>query len=229
MAFFREVPGAVKLILVRHGETPSNRDRLALGRAEPALSELGQEQARAAGRALADSPDASRVAAVLTSPQLRARQTAEAIAAALGVEPLSVHEGLIEMDVGDADGLTGREMQERFPEFLRDWFGEGAGELKMPGGGESLADVQRRAWAVVEALREAHEPDEVVIAVTHNFVIRTLVCRALEIPLYDFRRFQQDLAAITAIDFRGARTLVSKLNETCHLEGLLTPQPPFWR
>jgi broad specificity phosphatase PhoE len=219
----------MKLILVRHGETPPNRDRISLGRADPALSDLGRRQADAVGRWIATSSDAGRIAAVYTSPQLRSRQTAQAIGEALKIESVEVLEELIEMDVGDADGLTSQELRERFPEFLRDWVGEGVAELKMPGGGESLLDVQKRAWAGVERLREAHAPEDAVIAVTHNFVIRTLVCHALGMSLADFRRFQQDLAALTTIEFRGQRVIVTKINETCHLEGVITHQSPFWR
>jgi len=66
-----------------------------------------------------------------------------------------------------------------------------------------------------------------VVAVSHNFVIRALVCKALAIDLADFRRFEQELASLTRIEFRGPRTLVTALNETCHLGGL-DREPDYW-
>jgi broad specificity phosphatase PhoE len=216
----------VQLVLVRHGETASNRDRLALGRADVPLTDLGLEQAVRLGKSLAlERERGVRFAAIYTSPLLRARQTAMALVAALGVEPAEAP-ALIEMDVGEMDGLTGAQLRERHPEFLRAWWGSEAGSVKMPGG-ESLRDVQDRAWPFVEGLREEQRPDATIVAVSHNFVIRSLVCRALAIDLADFRRFEMDLASVTRIDFRGPRTLVTALNETCHLSALPT-EPDYW-
>jgi broad specificity phosphatase PhoE len=211
----------VQVILVRHGETASNRDSLALGRADVPLTDLGVEQAARVGEWLARRAAAGlQIEAIYSSPLLRARQTAEAIARNLKLSIVEAPE-LIEMDVGEMDGLTRTDLRARYPDFMRAWFGPEAGEVKMPGG-ESLADVQARAWPAVERLREAHRPEATVVAVSHNFVMRTLVCRALAMPLSDFRRFEQDLASITSIEFRGTRTLVTVVNETCHLQGLVS-------
>jgi broad specificity phosphatase PhoE len=206
----------MQVVLIRHGETASNRDRLALGRLDLPLTDAGLQQAKLLGLRLAGDTGARRIEAVYSSPLLRARQTADAIAALLGAGVI-VEDGLIEMDVGEMEGLTGAELRERHPEFMKAWFGPGAADAVMPGG-ESLARVQERASRTLEAIRERHEPEAAVAAVTHNFVIRTLVCTALGVPLGDFRRFEIGLASLTRIDFRGPRTLITSLNETCHLE-----------
>jgi broad specificity phosphatase PhoE len=85
----------------------------------------------------------------------------------------------------------------------------------MPGG-ETLREVQDRTWAAIEGLRAARGSGEVV-AVTHNFVILMLLCRALALPIAEFRRIRQALAARTVLDLgeRGA-TLV-QLNDQSHL------------
>ncbi len=203
----------MRIILVRHGETPANRDRLTLGRADPALSELGLRQAEAVAREVAARAPAE---AVYTSPLLRARQTADAVGALLGLKPV-VLDDLVEMDVGEMEGLTSQELRQRHPEFLAAWWSAAAGEAKMPGG-ESLADVQARTWRAIEAIRDQHPPEASVVAVSHNLALHTILCRALAMPLADFRRFQQDLASFTTLEIRGARMLVTNLNETCHLE-----------
>jgi probable phosphoglycerate mutase len=85
----------------------------------------------------------------------------------------------------------------------------------MPGG-ETLAEVQARAWGAVERMRAAH-PDGTVVAVTHNFVILTLLCRALGLPLSHFRRLRQALAARTVLDVRESGSALLQLNDVSHL------------
>jgi broad specificity phosphatase PhoE len=206
----------MQVILVRHGETAANRDRIVLGRGDPPLTELGLRQAEhLADSIVAEIARGLQVDAVYASPLSRTFRTAETLASRLHL-PVIEAPGLIEMDIGETEGLPATELRQRFPEFMKVWMSREAGEAKMPGG-ESLADVQARAWPIVERLREEHRPEAAVVAVSHNFVIRTVVCKALAVDLAEFRRFEQDLASITRIEFRGPRTLVTSLNETCHL------------
>jgi len=199
------------LILVRHGETESNRERLALGREDVPLNERGRRQAAALTASLAGVP----ATAIYASPLRRAVETARPLAEALGLE-VQVDEDLIEMAVGDLEGLSPQELSDRHGDFLREWFSTQAGNLRMPGG-ESLQDVQDRAWAAIERLRERH-PEETVVVVTHNFTIHAILCRALGLPLSSFRRLRHDLAAKAVLELRDDRVIVISLNDTCHLE-----------
>lgn len=207
----------MRLILIRHGETANNASGLVQGRLDLPLNELGERQASAVAAFLAGEP----LAHVACSPLQRARRTAELVAAPHGLMPELIPD-LAEMDVGEMEGLSGPRMRERFPEFLAAWAGPSGPSLPMPGG-ESLEGVQARAWAVVEDLCDAW-PDGTVAAVTHNFVLATVVCKALGLPLADFRRFRHSVAGRTVIDFRPDRTLILSLNDTCHLDtnGLLS-------
>jgi broad specificity phosphatase PhoE len=202
-----------RLLLIRHAETVHNRDSRVQGQADIELSELGEQQARAVAAHLARTP----LDAVVASPLMRARLTADAIAEAQGLVP-SFDPDLMEMNVGEMEGLNSAEMRERYPEFLREWVTERGPMLRMPGG-ESLTEVQDRAWAVVERLRREHDGRTVAI-VSHNFVLSTLVTRALDLPLHQFRRFRLNVASVTTILFRPDRTLLARLNDTCHLTAL---------
>ncbi len=201
----------MRLFLVRHGQTESNRLNLVLGRDDVPLNERGRWQAERVGLALAREP----LAAVYSSPLQRALDTARAVAAPHDLAVQS-EQGLIEMEIGEMDGLTLAEVESRYPGLLKAWASEEGPDQPMPGG-ESLVDVQERVWAAVQDLAARHT-DETVAAVAHNFVILTLLVRVLGIRLAQFRRLRHSLAAVSVIDFLPAREQLVRLNDTCHLE-----------
>ncbi len=204
-------PSPVQIFLVRHGQTESNRLGLALGRADVPLNEHGRWQAQRLGEALVGE----RLAAVYSSPLQRTWETAQAIAAAQGLE-VTPEPRLIEMDIGQLDGLTFAKIRVRFPGLLEAWVsGPGPG-VTMPGG-ERLIDVQERALDAVRELGE-RRPHESVCAVSHNFVILCLLTAALGIDLADFRRVRQSVGAISVLDVRQQRMRMLRLNDVCHLE-----------
>jgi broad specificity phosphatase PhoE len=198
------------LYLVRHGETEANRKGLALGRADVPLNNRGLAQAEMIARALASEP----LAAVYTSPLERTMRVAQAIAGRHGLQA-QPRPGLIEMSIGEADGLTFSEMRRRFPDLLEKWVSPEGPESPMPGG-ERLIDVQRRAWETVQSLRVVHQ-DESICAVTHNFVILTILTSALEVELAAFRQLRHSVGALTVLEVGPNHTRVRRLNDTCHL------------
>ena len=199
----------MRLILVRHGQTEHNRSRLTLGRADVPLNELGRAQARALASSFTRAP-----AAIYSSPLARTFETARAIGAATGIDVVAEPD-LVEMDVGEMEHLTRTELRERYPDFLRAWLSGDAAGARMPGG-ETLAEVQERAWRAIERMRAAH-PDGEVVAVAHNFVILTVVCRALNLPLSEFRRLRHGLASRTVIDMVDGGATLIHLNDHAHL------------
>jgi broad specificity phosphatase PhoE len=210
MAQARPVRQLMRLVLVRHGETEHNRGQITLGRADVPLNERGRMQAEALGASFPVAPDA-----IYASPLVRASETAGRIAAATGV-PVTIEDALIEMDVGEMEHLTPAELRERYPDFLALWrLSPEVADARMPGG-ETLAEVQERAWSAVERMRLAHG-DGTVVAVTHNFVILTLLCRGLGLPLSNFRRLRQALAAKSVLDVRADFATLLQLNDDAHL------------
>lgn len=200
------------LILVRHGETETNRLGKIQGVSQAPLNECGLAQAEAAARVLDDD----KPFALYASPLKRAVQTAEAIARRTGIGA-TIENGLIEMDVGEFEGLTGRQLRERFPDVMRSW-DEDAFQTEMPGG-ESLATVRNRAWSTVKRLADLHS-GETVVAVTHNFTIQMVLCAVLGMPPNNFRRLRVDLGSITRLRVSPERTVQVSVNETGHLRGL---------
>jgi broad specificity phosphatase PhoE len=199
----------MRLVLVRHGETEHNRGGLTLGSFDAPLNDRGRAMAAAVAASFRRAP-----AALYASPLSRARDTAESIGAHTGVAVV-IEPALVEMNVGEMEHLAPAELRARYPEFLRQWLSADAGDARMPGG-ETLREVQDRAWAAVERMRALH-PEGEVVAVTHNFVILVLMCRALELPLAGFRRLKQDLAARSILEVREGGAVLLQMNDRAHL------------
>jgi broad specificity phosphatase PhoE len=153
-----------RLILVRHGESEGNRDRIfTTTPAELALTDTGRRQAgEAAGRIAARfAPEV-----VIASPYRRAHDTAKIIALELKL-PLEVEPLLHERDMGQLRGEP-YDAVLKHPEYdpLKPW-------MWTPPGGESFADVQRRAAPVLDRLAREHSAKDVVV-VSHGGVMMSL-------------------------------------------------------
>lgn len=204
----------MRLIFVRHGETAHNKDSLALGRSEVSLTEKGIRQAAALEFALAEE----KIAAIYSSPLQRALETAKRIASPHDIEVI-VEKRLIEMDIGELEGLTFPEIGKAHPDLYQNWGGPNGPTYRMPGSTETLTDVQARARLVVEELHARH-PDETVVAVAHNFVILATLASLLTIDLAELRRLRHSVAAISSVEMTNGRVQVITLNDTCHLRGI---------
>lgn len=205
----------LRLILARHGETDWNGERRIQGSASDVpLNAAGQRQALCAGSALRQEP----VEAIYSSPMARALQTAAAIARPRGLT-VAVEPALKEINAGDFEGKTVDALRKPLSEFVLAY---GQGEMPRLPGGESLDDLQRRAWPVVERLVAGRTPPSgtpsgTIVVVTHYFTAFTIICKALDFPLATLRRMRIAPGSLNVLGFteRGA-TLLS-LNDTCHL------------
>lgn len=211
----------MNLYLVRHGQTDWNREGRVQGRADLPLNALGVAQSAALARHLTPVP----LAAVYTSPAQRARQTAEAIAQAHGLEARP-REGLLEMEMGALDGVSLREMRDRFPDFFVLWSAD-PGTARFPGG-ETMTELQERTWATALEIIRAHGPTESVVLVSHAFALYSILCRVLGMPLANYGRLRQEPGAVSLVVVRtqpntdpaaGFWTL-TLLNYTAHLDGV---------
>lgn len=201
------------LHLIRHGETQHNKDGVGLGREDAPLTQLG----RAQSRAVAERLQATRLDAVLSSPLSRALNTAAAVAAAHGLTA-EVREALLELHVGETEAMRFAEVRQKWPEFAEQWIGPEVADAVMPGG-ESLRQLAYRLAPLIDEFR-ALPPDDVVAVVSHNFVIKVLLCELLGMDLGSFRAFDVGLASVSTVSLRGPRTAVVTLNDTCHLHSL---------
>jgi broad specificity phosphatase PhoE len=204
-----QVGTPTRLLLLRHGQTELSVQRRYSGHGDPELTPLGRAQAAGAAARLAAVPD---IAAVLTSPLRRARETAEAVAAATGA-PLVVRERLIETDFGKWEGLTFPEARARDPQLHGEWLGS---EEVAPPGGESFAAVGRRvAEELADVLREY--PGATIVLVTHVTPIKMLLRDALQAGPGVLYRLHLDLASLSIVDFYpDGGASVRLVNDTGH-------------
>lgn len=198
--------------LVRHGETAYNRDGLGLGRADVPLTPRGALQVAALAADLSGAP----IASVFSSPLGRALVTAEAIAGGHSLD-VERRDELLELDIGETEGLPFAEMRARYPDLLKAWAGPGGETAVMPGG-ESLADLAARLDPFAAELEVLDLP--AVAVVSHNFVARALLCRLLGIELAAYRSFVVGLASYCTLEVRDGRVIVVNINHNCHLDAL---------
>jgi probable phosphomutase (TIGR03848 family) len=198
------------VILLRHGRTSANASGTLAGRTPGVhLDEVGRTQAERAAERLAVVP----LAALVTSPLERCRETAKAVAARQAARPrLQTDRALTECDYGE---WQGRKLSELARLALWKTVQTNPSAATFPGG-ESLSEMQARAVAAVRrrdaAVTAAHGADAVWLAVSHGDLVKSLIADALGLHLDLFQRIQVDPAAISVIRYTEARPYVLASN-----------------
>jgi broad specificity phosphatase PhoE len=189
------------LILVRHGQTAANAHGLLLGRDDPSLTDIGRRQACALAEAL------PRPARLVSSPLLRARQTAAVLAGAgPDVQEIVIDPRWIEMDYGDLDGQPATALPEH---AWRTWWQD---PHFVPAGGESVAEVGARVRQACTELAGDAARDDVVV-VSHVSPIKAALAWALGVgDEVAWRMYLLD-AAVCRIDTSGPFPLLLAFNE----------------
>lgn len=146
------------LVLVRHGQTDWNLQGRIQGRSDVPLNDVGRAQALDAGlRLVADRYDA-----IVSSPLIRAAETARIIGEQIGIAEVELLDALVERDYGAAEGMTGSEIEAAFgPDRI------------VPGRERRSAVVARVRPALIELAER--RPDQSIIVVSHGGVIGSLV------------------------------------------------------
>lgn len=188
------------IVLTRHGLTERSIPEQHLGQhIDVGLSDAGREQAEALAARIADE----RFDRIVSSPLVRARETAAIVA---GDRPVELDARLAEMDYGAWEGLTYEQIDARDADYRSRWVAEPA-SLPCPGG-ESAADVAARARAFLDdqlAHRPAEVADAVMLVVAHSSFNRILLAVALGVPVRDYRRrFSQSQVNLTALRYADA-------------------------
>ena len=201
-----------RILLIRHGETDWNRLHRFQGRSDLPLNQKGRDQACA----LALELKGQSITAIYSSPLSRAVETAGLIRAYHPSVPFFKEEGLLEMDLGEFDGMEAGHWLVEHADFLNAWR-ETPATVRMPGG-ENLEEVQARAIRTLGRIAKLYPVESTLLLCSHNFVNRTILCHALKIPLNRFREVQQETAALNVLYIQKGQFVPKVVNDRSHLE-----------
>lgn len=198
------------VILARHGRTAANASGVLAGRTPGvSLDDVGRNQARAAAERLEGLP----LAAVVSSPLERCRQTARALAAHRDLS-VRVDRRLSECDYGD---WTGQKLSQLARKPLWKVVQAQPSAARFPNG-ESLPEVAARAVAAIRdrdaELSASHGDDAVWLAVSHGDVIKAILADALGMHFDAFQRIVVDPASLSVVRYTPQRTFVLATNST---------------
>ncbi|MBN1221065.1 MAG: histidine phosphatase family protein [Anaerolineae bacterium] len=180
-----------------------------LGHQDQPISQKGRQD----GQKLSSFFSDKQIAAIYVSAYQRTRQTIEAVAQQLRLMPM-VDERLNEIDNGRIEGLTEPEIQQAFPEVWRAYV-ERSADFRFPGG-ETGTEAQRRIVDFFEEKRLLHYPDNIIL-VSHDGLIRLLMCYLVNMPVYKRWNFQVDLCGLMEVAYQPdvAAWQLIRFNQAC--------------
>jgi probable phosphomutase (TIGR03848 family) len=211
------------VILVRHGRTTANASGTLAGRLPGVrLDDVGTGQAQRTGERLAPVP----LAAIVSSPLERCRQTAKALVAGRETSPrVTTDKGISECDYGEWQGRLLRDLAK---EPLWKTVQAQPSAAAFPGG-ESMATMQARAVAAVRrhdaAIEAEHGAGAVWVAVSHGDIIKSVLADALGMHLDLFQRINVDPASVSIVRYTGTRPYVLATNTHAGDLSWLVPPP----
>jgi probable phosphomutase (TIGR03848 family) len=207
------------VILLRHGRTTANTGGVLAGWTPGVrLDDAGRQQAQAVAERLAKVP----LAAVVSSPLERCRETADAVAAGRDLA-VQLDDRLGEARYGD---WTGRPLKELVKDPLWRVVQQHPSAAVFPGPeGEGLAQTQVRAVAAVRDWNARLGGDAVWLACSHGDVIKAILADALGLHLDQFQRIVVDPASISVVSYTETRPFVVRMNDTGGDVAALLPRP----
>jgi alpha-ribazole phosphatase len=202
----------MNIILVRHGETAWNKEVIFRGRIDIPLNNTGFAQADRVAHKLMHF----KIREVITSPLMRARATAEAIAKLQGIN-CTTEEDLIDISCGKWEGMPLKDVELQYPYEIELWKTR-PHEFTMPGG-ESLEDVKSRVKSVLHRVIKEEDESNVVM-VSHRVVLKVMICALLGLDNSHFWNIKIDNCAITMFQYIEETFILISHNDTCHLSGM---------
>ena len=199
-----------RLYLVRHGATPLTAEDKFSGAENVFLSDIGRKQVEHLAKRLADD----NIHAIYVSPLDRTMETAQIIAKPHKLTPVT-RDGIREISHGHWEGLSRKEVAERYPEEYINW--ETDPFTFAPRDGESGISVLARALPVIREVVVNHK-DGNVLVVSHKATLRLIISSLLGFDARGFRdRLDQAPACLNILDFKDpSRARLMLFNDISH-------------
>ncbi len=199
-----------KLYLIRHGETDYNKTYRFQGQTDIPLNEAGRAQAELLARYFREIP----LDGLYCSSLERAVETARAIGRVQGLEPVSV-DAFRELNFGAWEGRNSEDIQKRDAREWKEFFASPA-DTVLPGG-ESMTDVQRRAYPALRKILEQHPQGQVAV-VAHGGILRVLICTMLGMNLNRTWHLHVGNASVTCFYYWGNSYTLEFANLSYYLD-----------
>lgn len=206
------------LILIRHGETPWTKVRRFQGSTDTLLTAHGKHQAKAVGQCLKRYG----IDVLYSSPLKRARQTAEAVAKAVGHRP-HFDKRVRELGFGAWEGKSPAELLKDKKSGYARWC---RGEIVTPQRGEKITAFRKRVGRFMKEITRKHRGQKIAV-VTHGGPVKMFLFEALKLPTRSLWSFRADTASITVIGIGDHFSQVFCLNDTSHLPHPLRAKPEY--
>jgi broad specificity phosphatase PhoE len=197
------------ILLVRHGETAWNREKIFRGVYDIPLNENGRAQASHLAQALT----LRRIDVAYSSPLSRARETARIVLEPHGIEA-AVHEGLKDFNYGKWTGLKDEVVASKWPEEHARWTAE-PHKIRPPDG-DTLQEIFDRSFDAVEEIAQKHDGQTVALF-AHRVVNKLLILGMLTLGLERFPFIRQDNCCINEFERTARGYIVISLNDIEHI------------
>jgi alpha-ribazole phosphatase len=194
-----------RLLLIRHGEPHEDGRGRCYGTLDYGLSPLGRRQSAALARRLASVA----LTAIVSSPRIRAQETAAALGAITQTD-----ERLRELDFGELEGRRYEEIERESPDLFRRWMTEPA-RVRFPGG-EGFEDLRTRTAEAIAELVE-RSPGRAIAVVTHGGIVRAALADALGLPSDRIFSLDVGYCRVSVVDWFGGTPVVRMVNGAADL------------
>lgn len=204
-----------RLVLVRHGQTSANLARVLCGSNDITLDSVGELQAQLVADRIAGEMD---VDALVSSPMVRARATANRIANRIGLD-IEVVSDLREVHFGDLEGHTVEHLESNHPDIARLMLDPHDTSLRWPNG-DHMQEFYARTQRAFAEITVAHARKTVVV-VAHGAVIGGYLRHATGAPINAWRTLGVRNCSISLVDIIDGQPSVAVANDCAHLDAVL--------
>lgn len=199
----------IKLILVRHAVTSANEKGRLSGFADSTLSQLGEEQVYKLADYLKDIP----IDKIYTSSSIRTQKTIDLISKSKGID-IEIIENLNELNFGDFDGYTFKEIEQKFPNEYLDLLNDGD-NYRFPNG-ESLIESYNRVSKEIEfILKDTNSKGiENILVCSHAGSIRNIVSYLISRDYKNHWNYKIDNSSVSIVEVDNGFPVLTMLNNT---------------
>lgn len=195
---------SMRLLLIRHGEIDFNKQARYCGVTDVSLNQNGLAQVRH----LKSIIQKEKVDIIYCSPLKRARQTAKML---FGRRRIFIKPALQEIDFGDMECLSVKEVRQKHPRFYRTWL-KNINKAKSPGG-ESVQQCRKRVRDFIQSLiKDKDNQNKTIALVMHGGPIKILISDILNLGKDGFWMFHPEPASVTTIEYERGRVCLLARN-----------------